>query len=113
MDALPAYLPPPVHAALVEARVRLAELYGDRLVRVVLYGSHARGDARPDSDIDLLVVLDGDYEPYTELRRTGALRLEIEIRHGVDLSLQPYSATEVADLDNPFMASVADDAVLV
>jgi predicted nucleotidyltransferase len=26
--------------------------------RVILFGSHARGDARPDSDVDLLVVLD-------------------------------------------------------
>ena len=27
-------------------------------VQIILFGSHARGDARPDSDIDLLVVLD-------------------------------------------------------
>ena len=27
------------------------------LVRIILFGSRARGDARPDSDIDLLVVL--------------------------------------------------------
>lgn len=25
--------------------------------RIILFGSHARGDARPDSDIDLLVVM--------------------------------------------------------
>ena len=28
-------------------------------LRIVLFGSHARGDARPDSDVDLLVVLPG------------------------------------------------------
>jgi uncharacterized protein len=26
-------------------------------LRIILFGSHARGDARPDSDLDLLVVL--------------------------------------------------------
>src|SRR5690348_6679242 len=31
-----------------------------RPVRVILFGSRARGDARPDSDIDLLVVVDDD-----------------------------------------------------
>ncbi|MEO5333972.1 MAG: nucleotidyltransferase domain-containing protein [Magnetococcus sp. YQC-5] len=29
--------------------------------RIILFGSHARGDARPDSDIDLLVVSDETY----------------------------------------------------
>lgn len=36
----------------------LRELYGDRLRKVILFGSWARGDAHPESDIDLLVVLD-------------------------------------------------------
>ena len=34
----------------------LRSAFGDRLVSVVLYGSVARGDARPDSDINVLVV---------------------------------------------------------
>ncbi len=29
-------------------------------IRVVLFGSHARGDAKPDSDVDLLIVVDGE-----------------------------------------------------
>jgi hypothetical protein len=36
----------------------LRELYGERLKHVILFGSRARGDADPESDIDLLVVLD-------------------------------------------------------
>jgi len=35
---------------LVRFRKALDELYGDRLERVVLFGSRARGDARPGSD---------------------------------------------------------------
>ena len=31
--------------------------------RVVLFGSRARGDARPDSDVDLMVELDAELEP--------------------------------------------------
>lgn len=33
------------------------EIYGDRLVKILLYGSYARGEQHEESDIDLMVVL--------------------------------------------------------
>ena len=38
---------------LQQFRIALTELYGDPIERVVLFGSRARGDARPDSDYDV------------------------------------------------------------
>jgi len=40
-------------------RTALDAAYGDRIERVVLFGSRARGDARPDSDWDVAVFLKG------------------------------------------------------
>src|SRR6266571_2296599 len=54
-------------AAAVAAELRA--LYGGRLRRVVLFGSWARGDAHPESDIDLLVVLDRVDSPWVGVRR--------------------------------------------
>ena len=39
--------------------------------RVILFGSHARGDATPDSDFDLLVVVDDDTAPERVTLRAG------------------------------------------
>src|SRR5438105_2096916 len=44
-------------ALINEVRSALKKIYGDRLVKIILYGSYARGEQTPDSDIDLLVVL--------------------------------------------------------
>lgn len=44
---------------LAEIKVRLARAYGDRLRGVVLYGSAARNEAGPESDLDLIVLLQG------------------------------------------------------
>ena len=32
------------------------KIYGDKLDKVVLYGSRARGDCRPDSDYDIMIL---------------------------------------------------------
>ena len=111
--ALPASTPPHVRAAIAEAKGRLEALYGDRLDRVILYGSRARGDARPDSDVDLLVVLRGAYEPYPEIRRTSMIRLEVGMRHDVALSLQPYNTEEVTTRTDSFIQNVVREGVSV
>ena len=58
----------------------LRDLYGGRLRKVLLFGSWARGDAHPESDIDLLVVLDRIESTWEELRRMD----EILDRHSVE-----------------------------
>ena len=109
--AIPDHVPPPVRAALAEAKARLQALYGERLDRVVLYGSHARGDAGPDSDVDVLVVLRGEVEPYTEIKRTGVLALDLLLDYGADVSMQPYSVRDAGDEQRPFVQNVAAEGV--
>ena len=54
---------------LKRVKERLQETYGDRLKGVVLYGSEARGEATEDSDIDLLVLLDGQVKVVGDLEK--------------------------------------------
>ncbi len=53
---------------LSEAVRRIARQFDP--LRIILFGSWARGDARPDSDLDLLVVL-----PHVENKRQTAIRI--------------------------------------
>lgn len=62
-----------------EVEQDLRTIYGARLRQVILFGSWARGDAHPESDIDLLVVLDRVDSPWPELRNMD----EILWRHSL------------------------------
>ena len=48
-----------IDPVMLKFRAALDDAYGDRIERVVLFGSRARGDARPDSDWDVAVFLRG------------------------------------------------------
>lgn len=52
------HLPRRVKVALVDFQSRLLELFPDEINQLILYGSYSRGEARTDSDIDVMVVVD-------------------------------------------------------
>ena len=68
-------------------RRELSALYDGRLRDVYLYGSYARNEADPESDCDILIVLD-DFASYGgELERTADLASRLSLDFGVSISL--------------------------
>ncbi|MGK7943189.1 MAG: nucleotidyltransferase domain-containing protein [Microcystaceae cyanobacterium] len=65
---------------LAQLKQELQNYYGDRLNQLILFGSQARGDAHPDSDIDVLVVLKGNVNMGDEIENTNSIiaRLSLE-----------------------------------
>lgn len=77
---------------LIRFRKTLAEMYGDRLYRVVLFGSRARGDARPDSDYDVAVFLNNFHDRWSEIDRLVPVVTEILYDEGAFIHAMPYRA---------------------
>jgi len=97
---------------LAELKERLSDAYGERLHAVVLFGSEARGDARPDSDIDVVVVLDklaGDYGD--ELERGIAAVYPVALRLGRRVSVKPLARDEYEQGDSPLLREVRRSGV--
>ncbi len=66
---------------------KIRSLYGDRLRRVLVYGSCARNEATAESDIDLAVVLAGDVVPGREIDRMIDVITDINLEHRVLVSV--------------------------
>ena len=77
---------PEIQTALEELRKRFENLYGARLKQLSLFGSQARGDAVPGSDIDVLVVLGGEVNPAKEIARTGQITSELSLKRDIVVS---------------------------
>jgi predicted nucleotidyltransferase len=99
--------------------LRLATSFRDKLsaalgkpVKVILYGSQARGEAIPTSDIDLLVVL-------PDLKKTTLdMALDVAWEVGFDagkvLSVVPATENELGRLSaSPFFRSVQKEGIVV
>jgi predicted nucleotidyltransferase len=82
----------PRDPVLLRFRAALAETYGDRLERAVLFGSRARGDARPDSDHDVAVFIHEPDRWLNEAIRLADLGTNILLDTGAVISAKPFRA---------------------
>jgi uncharacterized protein len=100
-------------AALDDFVREVRGMYGQRLHRVVLYGSRARGDAREDSDIDVLVVLHSMQPFWDEMTRLDPVASRVSLEYDVVLSAIPVSATDLQASQNPLFAASRREGIAV
>ncbi len=99
--------------ALRELKRELEALYGDRLKGVYLFGSEARGEAEPDSDVDVAIVLD-DYESvWAEIHRISDAATRISLRADRHFTETPVRQSEWAEPNSLFLRAIRRDAKAV
>ena len=99
---------------LKEFKQQIAELYGQRLKKVVLYGSYARGQANDEhSDIDLAVVLTGAVDACEEIDRMADIFTDLNLEHNVLIAVYPVSEKNYISTNSPTLLNIRKEGVTV
>jgi predicted nucleotidyltransferase len=91
-------------------RDALGDIYGVRLVRIVLYGSHARGEAGDQSDVNIAVFLDPMPNRWADLDQLADLRIRFLDEYGVFFEARPHPAAAYDD-GSPAMNEIRRDGL--
>lgn len=101
---------------LAELAYQIHSLLGDRLDKVVLYGSYARGDNSKESDVDILVMTELSPEENRKYRRElNRIFSRVGLKHDILLSmfLVDRRSYENKVTIMPFYQNIEKDGVVI
>ena len=98
---------------LAELRRELVRILGDRFEAVYLFGSRARGEPRPDSDVDVLVVVRGPIDYGDLIRRTSSVVSGLSLKYDTVISRAFVSKQRFETGRSPFLMNIRREAVAV
>ncbi len=80
-------MPSNINIVINEFTKRVRELLGDRIKKIILYGSYARGDYNKKSDVDIMILTDLTYEEIEIYRdKISDIAFDIELEKGIIIS---------------------------
>ena len=80
-------MPNSINKIIYQFTKQVKELLGDRLKKMILYGSYARGDFYDNSDIDIMILTDCNFEEIEKYRdEISDIAFDIELETGVVIS---------------------------
>ncbi len=91
----------------------LQDELGEQLEDILLFGSRARGENRPNSDVDVLILLKDEFDYGEMIRRTSSLVAELSLEHGIVISRAFATKARYATEQSPFYINVRREAVLI
>ena len=95
---------PEIQEILKRFKKELVNIYGDKIQSILLYGSRARGDEHPDSDIDILIILKDEFNYSEMLKRSDDLAASLSLENDVVISRVFVSERDYRERQIPFLS---------
>lgn len=96
--------------------IEIQKVYGLHLRKIILYGSYARGDFRPDSDVDVMILLDiSDLELKKYSQQLSYMTYDFNLDHDIDI--KPIAKSEDHFnkwlVNYPFYANIEREGIVL
>jgi predicted nucleotidyltransferase len=90
-----------------------SRILDEKLDTILLFGSQARGDARVDSDIDVLVIINGEFNYGDLIKRTSSIVSNLSLEYDVAISRAFMSKEHFEHDQDPFLLNVRREGVRI
>ena len=110
------YMPENIRNIIYRFSQELRRILGDKLTKIIVYGSYARGDFRENSDIDIMILVKmSDEEIRLVKNDIYDLAFEFEINTGIEFSpiIKNEDQYEYWIDTLPFYRNVRDEGVVI
>ncbi len=98
---------------LTTLRRDFEQILGRRLEAIYLYGSQARGDAQPGSDIDILAVIQGSFNHMDLLEMASSVTCGLSLENDVVISSAFVSHQRFENEKSPFILNVKREGIAI
>jgi uncharacterized protein len=94
-------------------REEFQRILGNELDQIILFGSHARGEFRSDSDLDILIVLNGEVNLTRLLRQTSDAIARLSLENDIVISRAFISKERFENEISPFILNIRREGIVI
>lgn len=103
-----------ITSILLTLKKQLKEIYRDKLINIILFGSYAKGTAKEDSDIDVLILLkEMDINIGNEIERTSKVTFNLSLKHDKIISRLFMSENYFNTYDSALIRNIRQEGIII